>query len=201
MTNLEYNLDTKPRIFVSYASADKAVAKAIVDGLRSLNLDVCLDDYELYPGGHWAESIRVAVSASAYLLVLLSKNSVNFHWLSNETEAVLKELQSRDITFLPVLLEDCDIPLSLASYQWFDMRNGIEENLEKLANALMSTQKIDFEKLSPHINSSTSTTPSLYLEILTISLLSLSQFKLLSWDVSFSNPPTPLIKTFMEALC
>lgn len=149
MTNLKCNLDTKPQIFLSYASADKAAARAIVDRLRSRNLDVWLDDYELYPGGHWAESIRVAVSASAYLLLLLSKHSVHFHWLSNETEAVLKELQSRDITFLPVLLENCDIPLSLASYQWFDMRSGIEENLEKLASALRYTQKIDFEKLSP----------------------------------------------------
>ncbi|RCJ32478.1 hypothetical protein A6770_18880 [Nostoc minutum NIES-26] len=149
MTNL-YNLETRPQVFVSYASADKAVARTIVEGLRSQDINVWLDDYELYPERHWAESIRSAVSASAYFLLLLSKNLVNSHWVSKETEAVLKELQNRDITFLPVLVEDCDIPPSLATYQCFDMRSGIEENLEKLANALRSTAKIDFEKLSPH---------------------------------------------------
>ena len=149
MTNLEPDAETRPRVFVSYASADKAAARALMEGLRSRNLDVWLDEYELYPGGHWAESIRTAISASAYLLLLLSKHSVHSHWLSYETEIVLKELQSRDVTFLPILLEDCDIPPSLAMYQWFDMRGGIEENLEKLANALRSTPQIDFEKLSP----------------------------------------------------
>ncbi|MEH2167419.1 MAG: TIR domain-containing protein [Nostoc sp.] len=149
MSNI-YNLETRPRVFVSYASADKAVARVIVDGLRSRNINVWLDDYELYPGTHWTESIRSAVSASAYFLLLLSKHLVNSHWISKETEAVLKELQNRDITFLPVLLEDCEIPSSLATYQFFDMRSGIEENLEKLVNALNSTVEIDFEKLSPH---------------------------------------------------
>ncbi|MHC5745283.1 MAG: TIR domain-containing protein [Nostoc sp.] len=149
MSNI-YNLETRPRVFVSYASVDKAVARVIVEGLRSRNINVCLDDYELYPGTHWTESIRSAVSASAYFLLLLSKHLVNSHWVSKETEAVLKELQNRDITFLPVLLEDCEIPSSLATYQFFDMRSGIEENLEKLVNALSSTVEIDFEKLSPH---------------------------------------------------
>jgi len=120
-----------------------------VEGLRSRHLDVWLDDYELHPGDRWAESIRTAISASAYFLLLLSQHSARFHWVSYESEAVLEELRSRDVTFLPVLLEDCDIPPSLAMYQWFDMRSGIEENLEKLANALSSTPKIDFEKLSP----------------------------------------------------
>jgi restriction endonuclease Mrr len=149
MSNI-YNLETRPRVFVSYASADKAVARVIVEGLRSRNINVWLDDYELYPGTHLAESIRSAVSASAYFLLLLSKHLVNSHWVSKETEAVLKELQNRDITFLPVLLEDCEIPSSLATYQFFDMRSGIQENLEKLVNALSSTVEIDFDKLSPH---------------------------------------------------
>ncbi len=140
MTNLD-NLEKQPQVFVSYASADQEAARAIVAGLRSHNLNVWLDDDQLYPRRHWAESIRAAVSASAYLLLLLSRHLVNSHWVSKDTEAVLKELQSRNITFLPILLEDCDIPPSLAMYQCFDMRSGIEENLEKLANALRATDR------------------------------------------------------------
>ncbi|HEY9621175.1 MAG TPA: TIR domain-containing protein [Crinalium sp.] len=149
MVNPEHDLKQRPQVFVSYASADRVAAKAIVEGLRLQHLDVWLDADELCPGDHWAESIRAAISASAYFLLLLSKHSVNSPWMDHEIEAVLKELQSRGITFLPILLEDCDIPLSLAGYQWFDMRSGIQENLERLAEALGSTPKIDFEKLSP----------------------------------------------------
>ncbi len=149
MTDLERNSKQRPQVFVSYASADSAAAKTIVEGLRSRNLNVWLDADELRPGNRWTESIRTAISANAYFLLLLSKHSVHSAWMPHEVEALLKELQSRDVTFLPVLLEDCDIPSSLAMYQWFDMRSGVEENLEKLADALRSTQKIDFEKLSP----------------------------------------------------
>jgi hypothetical protein len=137
------------QIFVSYASADSAVAAMIVEGLRSRNLNVWLDADELPPGDHWSESIHTTITASAYFLLLLSKHSVQSSWIAHEVEGVLKELQSRDVTFLPVLLEDCDIPSSLAIYQCFDMRGGIEDNLERLAEALRFTPKIDFEKLSP----------------------------------------------------
>lgn len=140
MTNLQRDSKPRPQVFVSYVSADKEAAKAIVEGLRSHDLNVWLHD-ELQPGETVGESIRTAISASDYFLLLLSKHSINY-----EVEITSEELQSRDITFLPVLLEDCDIPPSLAMYQCFDMRSGIEENLEKLAESL---RDIDFEKLSP----------------------------------------------------
>lgn len=149
MTTLELNSKQKPQVFVSYASADSAAAKTIVEGLRSRDLNVWLDSDELRQGDRWAVSIRAAISASAYFLFLVSKHSVQSSWMVHEVENVLKEFQSRNITFIPVLLKDCEIPLSLAMYQYFDMRSGIEENLERLAETLRFTPKIDFEKLSP----------------------------------------------------
>lgn len=149
MVTLEHRSKQRPQVFLSYASADSAAAKVIVAGLRSRDLSVWLDADELRPGDHWTDSIRSVISVSAYFLLLLSKRSVQSSWIAHEVETMLKELQSRDVTFLPVLLEDCDIPSPLATYQCFDMRSGIEENLEKLAEALRLTPKIDFEKLSP----------------------------------------------------
>jgi hypothetical protein len=149
MSDLKHDLKPPPQVFVSYAITDSIAAKTIVDGLRSQGLNVWLDVDEVHSGESIAESIRAAISASAYFLLLLSKRSVNSLWVNYESETILKELQSRNITFLPVLLEDCDMPPSLAKYQWFDLRSGVEENLEKLTEALRSTLKIDFEKLSP----------------------------------------------------
>jgi hypothetical protein len=91
MTTLEHRSKQGPQVFVSYASADSAATKAIVEGLRSLDLNVWLDADELRPGDHWAESIRTAISASAYFLLLLSKHSVQSSWMSHEVESVLKE--------------------------------------------------------------------------------------------------------------
>jgi hypothetical protein len=138
-----------PQIFVSYASVDAVAAKMIVEGLQSRDLSVLLDADELQVGERWTESMRTAIASSAYCLILLSQQSVHATWLNHEAEAALKELQSRGITIVPVLLEDCDVPASLSTYQWFDMKAGIANNLEKLAEALSSTPKIDFAKLSP----------------------------------------------------
>ena len=150
MTHLE--LKQKPQVFVSYASADEAAAKIIVEGLRSQDLvsyDLNITGFR--EGNPWTESIRTTISASAYFLLLLSKDSVRSSWIALELETVLKELQSRDITFLPVLLEDCPIPPLLAMYQCFDMSSGVEANLENLTEALGLTPNIDFEKLSPQV--------------------------------------------------
>jgi TIR domain/Restriction endonuclease len=149
MSNLENGLKLRPQVFVSYASADIAAAKSLVDGLRSRGLNVWLDVYEIQPGENIAESIRTAVSASSYLLLLCSSQSDQSLWFGDTVKSVLKEAQSRGVTVLPVLLDDCEVPRSLSLYQGFDMRSGISENLEKLAAALQSTPTIDFEKLSP----------------------------------------------------
>lgn len=149
MSVSELHLKPQPQVFISYASADRAIAESLMAELRSHTLDVSLEMGELRPGHDWVESIRAAISASAYFLLLLSHHSVHADWMDENVEAVLKELQSRDITFLPVLLEDCPIPPALAGYQFFDMRGGVASSLDTLAEALQLTPKIDFEALSP----------------------------------------------------
>lgn len=136
----------KPNVYISYATADQIVAKILMEALRSKGLDVSLS--ELHAGINWVEFNRATLSANAYLILLISKSSSFCH--NHDIEVALKELQFRDITLIPVLI-DCDIPLSLASYQHFDLRNPVEQNLEKLVDALRTTPEIDFEKLSSQI--------------------------------------------------
>jgi TIR domain/Restriction endonuclease len=138
---------TKPNVFISYATADQIIAKILMEALRYKGLDVSLS--ELHPAINWIEFNRTAISANAYLILLLSK-STSF-CCNSDIEVALKELQSRDITLIPVLLDDCDIPLSLAPYQHFVLKNPVEQNLETLVDALRTTPKIDFEKLSSQV--------------------------------------------------
>ncbi|NEQ99790.1 MAG: toll/interleukin-1 receptor domain-containing protein [Cyanothece sp. SIO2G6] len=87
MATLEPVSNQRPQILISYANADRATAKAIVDGLRSQHLNACLDTDELHPGDHWAEYMRTTISASAYFLPLLSNHSVQGYWMNHEVEA------------------------------------------------------------------------------------------------------------------
>jgi hypothetical protein len=151
MVDLSPDPQRVPQVFVSYASTDRLSAEIIITGLRSQGLTVVSNVHDLHPDHHIAESIRSAISANAYFLLLLSRQSVNSRWLGHESTAILKELQSRNITFLPVLLDDCEIPALIAMYQCFDMSTGIEQNLERLIEALKSTSSIDFQRLSPQM--------------------------------------------------
>ncbi len=187
MSKFEHNLKPKPQIFVSYSMSDSVVAKAIVDRLRSHGLNVWTDIDKVHPGDSITESIREAISASAYFLLLLSKNSIDSLWVDYERDTFQKELQSRDITLLPVLLDDYDLPQSLAMYEWFDLRSGIENNLERLSESLMSALEIDFKKLSPQT-----------FEHLVIDLLQKLGFVNLQLDVKLNNKKYDAIVEFRQ---
>lgn len=151
MVDLHQDLQRVPQVFVGYSTADRLSAEIIIAGLRSQGVTVASNVHDFHPENHIAESIRSAISANSYFLLLLSKRSVDSRWSGHESAVILKELQSRSITVFPVLLDDCEIPASVAMYQYFDMRTGIEQNLERLIDALKSTSNIDFKKLSPYM--------------------------------------------------
>jgi hypothetical protein len=141
---------TKKRyqVFLSYASADKQVARNIVDKLRQEGIRVWFDTYELQPADSIAEVMEKVLSASDYLVVLLSPHSVNSVWVQQELGAALSsDLTARDITLLPVLIADCEIPPPLAYYQYLDLRTDFEQGVNRLVKQISAAPEIDFSEL------------------------------------------------------
>lgn len=139
----------QPRVFISHSARDRARAQELIGALRMRNVELPLDSYQLEYGKELGTSIHDTIAASSYFLLLLSSDSLTSKWMAHEVNMVLDELSKRDITILPVLLEDCELPPQLASYRWFDMRHGMEQELDRLADALRLAPTIDFESLSP----------------------------------------------------
>jgi tetratricopeptide (TPR) repeat protein len=136
------------QVFLSFASADKGVAQRIADQLRNLGISVCFAQYELKVGDSIAETIESAISASDYLIVLLSPNSVGSRWVQGELNAALsRELTTRDITVLPVIIADCDIPLPLASHRYLDLRTDLERGIVRLVEQIGLVPNVDFSQL------------------------------------------------------
>lgn len=136
------------QVFLSYASADKEIAQKIVAELRQEGIRVWFDTYELQPADSIAEAIVRAISASDYLVVLLSPHSVNSVWVQKELGATLsRDLTARDITLLPVLIADCEIPPPLAYYQYLDLRTDFEEGVSRLVERVDAAPEIDFSEL------------------------------------------------------
>ncbi|MCK4364919.1 MAG: TIR domain-containing protein [Thermoplasmatales archaeon] len=136
------------QIFLSYASDDKDIARKIADKLIKSGVRVWFDMYELKTGDSLAAAIRNAISASDYLVVLLSPNSVNSVWVQDELNAALsRELTTRDITLLPVVIADCKIPAALASRRYLDLRLNFDEGVDHLVEQIGLLPEIDFSIL------------------------------------------------------
>jgi hypothetical protein len=138
------------KVFVSYTSRDKQIAQRIVDILKANHIDVWFAAYELRQEDSIADTIGKAISSRDYLIVLLSPAAVEAPWVQTEINAgLIRELRNRDITVLPVLLADCEIPPVLADIVYLDLRTDFDQGMMRLVQQLKQIPELDFSLLTP----------------------------------------------------
>jgi hypothetical protein len=148
VTESETTESRRRQVFVSYAQADKVVARQVAEALRNAGLFVRIDVLELAAGDSIAQRIDQAIASSDILLVLLSQSSVNSQWVQKELSAALSgELRDRAITVIPALIEDCRIPPLLADRQYLDLRRDLPAAIQRLVEQIGSAPSLDFSKL------------------------------------------------------
>jgi hypothetical protein len=136
------------QVFVSYAQADKGIARQVAEALRHAGLLVWIDTWELQAGDSIGPRIDQAIASSDVLLVLLSRNAVASKWVQKELSAALSgELRDRAITVVPALLEDCDVPPLLSDRQYLDLRHDRPAAIRRLVEQIRSVPSLDFAKL------------------------------------------------------
>src|ERR1700735_2173712 len=135
MDNLTHEKPIK--VFISYASADRAVVSRIAVGLREGGVNVALDAWELAYGDSIEDRIDVDVRSSDVFLIILSKASIASRWLKRElNSALVNEMTDRGITIIPALIEECDIPDALAGLQYMDLRGDVATGTQQLVRQL-----------------------------------------------------------------
>ncbi len=148
MTNDYQKWIKRPKVFLSYSYKDEAVANIIAKRLKNENIDIWSDLLELKDYELIANSINNAISASDYIIILLSRNSIDSNWINLELNmALTRELRSRDITILPVLIGDCKVPSNLSKRRFIDLRSNFEKGISKLINQVKLIPEIDFSTL------------------------------------------------------
>jgi hypothetical protein len=137
-----------PKVFLSYASEDRDTANRIAEGLGKRGVETWFDAVPL--GQSFSRRVTEAISASDYLVLLLSPRTMESDWVKYELDAALtKELTARDITILPVLIADTEIPAFLQGIVYLDCRNNIEQGIERLVEQISAAPEIDFSRLTP----------------------------------------------------
>lgn len=124
-------------VFISYSHQDKEFAEKLAVHLVRRKSAVWIDAWELKVGDSILDKIQTAIKTASALLVVLSKSSVASEWCRRELSAgLMTELDERRVFVLPLLIEDCDIPIFLREKKYADFRHNYDEGLRETLTAI-----------------------------------------------------------------
>ena len=133
----ERRIKSTPRIFLSHSSKDNSFVKNLAVKLRSDGFSVWYDDWEIHVGDSIVQKINKGISTSDFLIIVLSKNSVNSKWVREELNAATtKNISSKGAFILPVLLEECEIPPLLSGKRYANFSEDPESAYQKLVESI-----------------------------------------------------------------
>lgn len=118
-------------VFVSYVRSDADFALQLACDLKAAGVAAWIDQIDIPPGDRWDAAIEKALSRSECVVVVLSRASVLSANVMDEVSFALDE-QKR---VLPVMVEECPVPMRLRRLQFIDFSNKHQEALARLLDA------------------------------------------------------------------
>lgn len=91
------------QVFVSHATADKWLARTLCEKIEEAGASTFRDDRDIDGGDDIPERIRLAIKRSNELVVLLTPNSVDRHWVLIEIGAAWG--RGKSIRIVPILYQ------------------------------------------------------------------------------------------------
>jgi hypothetical protein len=124
-------------IFISYSHKDKLFVDHLAIQLVRRNVNIWLDRWELSVGDSLVEKVQEAVDGASALLVILSKASVASEWCKKELSAgLLRELEEKRVVVMPVMLEDCEVPVFARGKMFADFRDDFDVGLRVVVEGI-----------------------------------------------------------------
>jgi hypothetical protein len=124
-------------IFISYSHQNRDFADRLARQLVQNHVHVWLDRWEFHVGDSLLSKIQDAITGASALLVVLSRASVESAWCQKEINSgLLRELEERRVIVLPVLVEDCRIPIFLREKIHADFRTDFDDGLRTILEAV-----------------------------------------------------------------
>jgi len=130
-------IDSK-QVFFSYSRLDHSIVKSLYDKLMKCGFRPWMDTENIFSGENWERAIYKAIKESAFFIAFISNNSVNRRGLIQKEIKEALEIWERkldyDIYLIPIKIDDCEFPDSLANFQWLNYND--EDGFHKLLNSL-----------------------------------------------------------------
>jgi hypothetical protein len=109
-----------PKVFVSHASEDKErFVVEFASRLRGKGIDAWLDKWEILPGDSLMDKIfEEGIKGAQAIIVVVSEYSVSKPWVKEELNAAIVKKINGISRLIPVVIDDCDMPVALQSTVW-----------------------------------------------------------------------------------
>jgi hypothetical protein len=121
-----------PAAFISYSRADSEFALRLAQDLKAAGAAVWIDQLDIAAGQLWDNAIEDALIASPSVLLVLSPGSAHSNNVRNEISFALEQGK----TVIPVLYQDCTVPLQLQRANRVDFRADYSHGLAMLLSSL-----------------------------------------------------------------
>jgi len=132
------------KIFLSHASEDKEFVRRLARDLRRFGASVWVDEAAIQIGDSLLEKIKGGLGAVEFLGVILSPRSTGSEWVKREIELALHLEDGRQLKFLPIVIEDCELPKVLQEHRYADFRNPAD--YQRQMRSVADTLGLDLPK-------------------------------------------------------
>ena len=129
--------EKKRHTFISYSRTNKEFALRLARELKAAGFPIWLDQLDIPTGTRWDDEIEKALRECRIFMVILTPASI----ASDNAKDEIGYAIDHGKRILPVLLEDCEIPLRLRRFQYVDFTRmnyteGVRSAKELLARLI-----------------------------------------------------------------
>jgi hypothetical protein len=139
-------------VFLCYTGEDRNRVEELYEKLDAEGFAPWMDAKDIIPGELWENCIERAIKESGFFLACLSRNfSVQRGFNHAEIKKALRiweEKLESDIYFIPVKLEDCEVPGELSRFHCANIfnKNGLESLLTALKKGINRKKAVLYSK-------------------------------------------------------
>lgn len=127
------------KAFVSHNSGDKPFVRRLAQALQAQGVECWVDEAEIRFGESLIQKISQAIEELDVVIAVISARSVDSDWVRKELSlALTKEIESRRVVVIPVLISRCDIPFFLRDKLYADFTDlgEFSANARKLVESI-----------------------------------------------------------------